>query len=140
MATIDGLGPAGPLRPTERPTGRPGASRAGGGFAVPQQGAAAADAGVVGGAGGVSSLDTLLALQEEADPLLRDRAAKRRSQEMLKALAGLQRALLAGSEADAVALLESLVQDVPVAADPGLAELAAAVTLRARVELARRGR
>ncbi len=139
MAAIDGLGPAGPLRPATRPA-TPARTE---GFAVPGQGepaAVAADPAAVGQVGRLGGLDALLMLQEAPDPLARDRAARRRAQELLQALAALQRALLADGEAEAIGLLESLLHDPPLAADPVLADLAAAVTLRVRVELARRGR
>ena len=140
MATIDGLGPAGPLRPATRP-GTP--ARRSEGFAVPEQGepaAVAADPAAVGQASRVAGQEALQMLQEAPAPLARDRAARRRAQELLQALAARQRALLAGGEAEAISLLESLLHDPPLAADPVLADLAAAVTLRVRVELARRGR
>ncbi len=138
MTSIDGLGPPAPLPSAPRP-GAP--ARRADGFALPRpedSQAATADATAVGPASG---LDALLTLQEEApDPDARDRAARRRAQDLLQALASLQRALLADDESAAVGALEALLRDPPIAADPGLAELAAAVTLRARVELARRGR
>jgi hypothetical protein len=138
MTTIDGLGPPAPLPSAPRP-GVP--ARRADGFALPrpeESQAATADAAAVGHASG---LDALLALQEAApDPEARDRAARRRAHDLLQALASLQRALLADDESAAIEGLEALLRDPPIAADPGLAELAAAVTLRARVELARRGR
>jgi hypothetical protein len=141
MTTIEGLGPPAPLPSLPRP-GAP--ARRADGFALPrpeESPAATADPAAVGHASGLGGLDALLTLQEEApDPDARDRAARRRANDLLQALASLQRALLADDESAAVGALEALLRDPPIAADPGLAELAAAVTLRARVELARRGR
>jgi len=141
MTTIEGLGPPAPLPSAPRP-GAP--ARRADGFALPrpdESSAATADAAAVGHASGLGGLDALLTLQEEApDPDARDRAARRRAHDLLQALASLQRALLADDESAAIGGLEALLRDPPIAADPGLAEVAAAVTLRARVELARRGR
>ena len=68
----------------------------------------------------------------------RVREARRRGQEMLAALARLQRALLEGHrDLPGLRRLADLAEDVPQAADPGLRQALAEVTLRARVELAR---
>jgi hypothetical protein len=69
---------------------------------------------------------------------LRDRRAQRRGQDLLAALAALQRALLAGGDpADVLGRLASLATDLPSASDPRLAKVLRAISLRARVELAR---
>jgi hypothetical protein len=85
-----------------------------------------------------TSLSGLLALQEADAPVLRDRRAQRRGQDLLAALAALQRALLAGGDpADVLGRLASLATDLPSAVDPRLAAVLRAIGLRARVELAR---
>lgn len=85
-----------------------------------------------------TSLSGLLALQEADAPVLRDRRAQRRGQDLLAALAALQRALLAGGDpADVLGRLASLAADLPSASDPRLATVLRAISLRARVELAR---
>ncbi|MBN8890954.1 MAG: hypothetical protein J0H91_11760, partial [Rhodospirillales bacterium] len=91
------------------------------------------------------SLAGMLALQEMEEGEVRDRAARRRGQDLLAQLAGLQRALLAASgpgaaEASAGAALHrlsTLAEAVPQAADPRLRQAVAAIVLRSRVELAR---
>jgi hypothetical protein len=90
-----------------------------------------------------------VALQEAAGhevmaPALRDRQARRHAEAVLAQLAALQCALLGdmpglGDEpGTALARLAGLAETAPEAADPGLAAVLAAVTLRARIELARR--
>jgi hypothetical protein len=78
----------------------------------------------------------MLALQEMPDPHLADREARRRGQDILAALAALQRALLGAGPLDPETLAR-LAQDVPVAADPALRAAVAALVLRARIEGAR---
>ncbi len=103
---------------------------------------------------GAVELGAMLAMQEVAlqeaagqevmAPALRDRQARRHAEAVLAQLAALQCALL-GDEPDlgdepgtALARLSGLAETAPEAADPGLAAVLAAVTLRARIELARR--
>ena len=111
---------------------------AGAGFAVSGGGAA------VGGpaaAAPAAALDSLLQLQEFEDATGRDRKAKRHGQALLQGLAELQRLLLGeGGLEDALGRLATLVETCPEASDPALAGLVGSITLRARVELARRGR
>ncbi|HSU04456.1 MAG TPA: flagellar assembly protein FliX [Acetobacteraceae bacterium] len=118
--------------PDPRPTGSSG-------FSVPESASGgAAPAGV----GGVSAamLPGMLALQEAGDESVQDRAARRRGHDLLKAMAVLQRALLAeANDPEPLARLAELVADVPQAADPRLAAAVTEVVLRARVELAKRG-
>ena len=83
----------------------------------------------------------MLALQEAAVEAPQDRAARRHGRAMLAVLSRLQCILLSG--ADSEAALDELAMraaDIPCASDPGLAAALHAVVLRARVELARRGR
>jgi len=83
----------------------------------------------------------MLALQEAEAGGARDREARRHGQELLRELARLQRALLAGGTDDALlSRLASLAETAPEAADPALRAMVAAVVLRAKVELARQGR
>jgi len=105
------------------------------GFRVPQTRATA-----VGLAHGVEEvgLAGMLALQELPDPALADREARRRGQDILAALAALQRALLGPGGADA-GELAALATAVPQADDPALRAVVAAITLRARIEAARHG-
>ncbi len=130
MTGLDGIGPATPaVRGPARATVRAG------GFRLPDDAAeapaeAAATAGVM--------LGGMLALQEAASGAVRDREARRRGQEILAALARLQRALLEGRrDLPGLRRLAVLAEDIPPAADPGLRQALADVTLRARVELAR---
>jgi hypothetical protein len=86
-----------------------------------------------------ASLSPMLALQEMGAEVPADRDARRHGNDMLAALADLQRALLLGSDdASALERLADLVAAVPRAADPRLAALVSAVVVRVRVELARR--
>ena len=71
---------------------------------------------------------------------MREREARRRGQGLLAALAALQRDLLSGG--DGSEALQRLADLTATAADPDDRQLGAilnAITLRARVELARRG-
>lgn len=107
--------------------------REGGGFRLPK-----AEAGVTAGIAGTAAVGTsaMLALQELPDPQVADREARRRGQDLLEALAALQRALLGAGGADADALAR-LADDIPQAADPALRAAVAAIALRARIEAAR---
>jgi hypothetical protein len=136
MAFVQGVGRAGIVgRAASPPAAR------GGGFNVAAHRAAAAGAPA---ATAEVSLGAMLAIQETESAAVRDRAARRRGQDMLAALAALQRALLVGGSdpgdsEGGLGRLAALTEQVPEAADPALREAVAAVTLRARVELARHG-
>jgi hypothetical protein len=142
MTVIDGIGKAGPL------PSRAGRTR-GGGVAWPGVSGPPADSGSAAATGGSApalALDGLLALQEAMDapppdPLERERTARRHGQRLLAGLAGLQRELLGGGDSVEAALtdLRTLVEAEPPPADPALAATLAAIRLRVRVELARRG-
>lgn len=83
-------------------------------------------------------LDGLLSLQEVEPATERDARSRSRGEALLAALSRLQHQRLRG-EAD-TALLEHmtrLCQHLAPAADPGLREAVAAITLRVHVELAR---
>jgi hypothetical protein len=83
----------------------------------------------------------MLSLQEAGGETVEDREARRHGNDMLAALAELQRALL-GGRGDGVALqrLADLAASVRHATDPRLAAMVSAIVLRVRVELARRQR
>lgn len=87
-------------------------------------------------AGGVEEigLSGMLLLQEQPDTV--DRQARRRGQDILAALAALQRALLGDGPADP-ARLATLAADLPQASDPGLRAAVQAIALRARIEVSR---
>ena len=137
MVNISGIGQAQSASGTTRRAGSGSTA-----FSVAGQGSS------VGGpaaAASVAGLDGLLQLQEFEDATTRDRQAKRQGHALLQALGDLQRLLLGGpSEGAALdgALhrLATLVETCPEASDPALAGLVGGILLRARVELARRGR
>jgi hypothetical protein len=134
MSLIDGVG-----RPGLPWAGRgAGASKAG--FSVPSSVAAgtagAADAAPVRAA----ALAGMLTLQERSKETVEDRQARRRGQDLLRALSRMQRALLEdGPDQDSLQTLAGLIADLPHATDPGLHRVLQAIALRARVELAREG-
>ncbi len=108
-----------------------------GGFSV-TAGAAPAAAAAPAPAAPVA-VDTLLALQEMPGEGVRDRAARRHGEAMLRLLAALQRARLGepGPMAAVLAELGGSVHGGPEATDPGLRQLVSAIALRAKIELAR---
>ena len=84
-----------------------------------------------------ASLAGLLALQEEQAEGVGDRRARRHGQDILAALARLQREMLAGGPgADTLAGLATLAAEMPAAEHPGLAAVLAEIRLRVAVELA----
>jgi hypothetical protein len=87
---------------------------------------------------GAVALGGLLGLQEMESTRERDRRARRHGQDMLAALAMLQRALTGTDPNDALERLAILLRTQAPAADPALAATLAAISLRVRVELARR--
>jgi hypothetical protein len=113
--------------------GRGGTGRAGFrlGDDAPAPVAAAAAVGAVAG---------LHALQGEVSAAERDAAAARRGTALLGELDTLQRGLLDGRVADSALRRLAALTEGEVGADPGLRETVEALTLRARVELARLGR
>ncbi len=129
---IEGIsGPSAPRRAT-RPRPPPA-----GGFAVP--GSAAAATTGAAPATGPAALSSMLTLQELGSEAVADREARRHGQDLLMALAELQRSLLTATD-DTIALqhLARLSGTVPLAADRRLAAMLSAIVVRARVELARR--
>jgi hypothetical protein len=82
----------------------------------------------------------MLALQEQAADMTRDRQARQHGQALLQALAALQHAMLAdGTETESLQHLQALMAACPTAIDPALAAIIQGLSLRAQVELARRG-
>ena len=87
------------------------------------------------------ALSGMLALQEVETETVQDKTARRRGIALLEALSQLQKTLLSGlgdgeTEVETLALLAT---ETPEAADPGLALALAAIRLRAKIELLRRG-
>ncbi|WP_291295536.1 flagellar assembly protein FliX [Elioraea sp.] len=134
MVKITGYGP---IASQARPGRTPGAQ---GRFRVPTDGSASAasETRESAAADGVSIAASLIALQETIEAGERDREARGRADAMLEQLAALQHAMLGGAISPArLASLASLSDQPRLAADPHLAELVAAVSLRAKIELAR---
>jgi hypothetical protein len=87
---------------------------------------------------GVESMLALQAVDEKAE---RERAARKRGTAMIAALTDLQRAMLAREDpAAALRDLNELAGAVPSSDDPALGAILRAITLRSRVEIARRDR
>jgi hypothetical protein len=91
-------------------------------------------------AAALGAITGLHALQGEVSPAERDAAAARRGSALLTELDALQRGLLEGRVADSALRRLSALTEGETGADPGLRETVEALTLRARVELARLGR
>jgi len=105
------------------------------GFAAPQ-----GAAGEVAAIAAIPSSQGMLGLQEEWSAADSDAAARRRGLAVLRELEGLQLALLEGGvEASRLSRL-ALLAEGDAGADPMLREIIGEISLRARVELARRGR
>ena len=118
-----------------------GTRTAGSGFSVggTGTGGAAAETASTSGTAAVVGL-SLLAAQENGGRAGRDEAARRRATCILDELRGLQAELLGGRPDSARLARIAALQAGEDGADPGLREAVRAVALRARVELARRGR
>ena len=107
------------------------------GFAVPD-GSPVSDAPV--GVAAPVGFAGLVGLQEAPDDNAREEPARRHAGALLAELAALQRALLAGGDPSTVlGRLDTMLDVTPATGSPALLTLIAAVRLRARVELARRG-
>jgi hypothetical protein len=134
MAAIEGVGPIRATRIGAK--GRP--ARASSGFTVPDDTAVSSHAAAE--AEPAAGLASMLTPQEAGGDAAEDREARRHGQDLLAALAELQRALLIGND-DAAALeqLAELAASVPPrASDRRLSEVVSAITVRVQVELARR--
>lgn len=79
-----------------------------------------------------------LGLQAGWSPTERDAAARRRGRALLHELAGLQLALLAGGVEPARLSRLALLAEGETGADPELRKIIEGISLRARIELARR--
>lgn len=120
-----------------------GRSAAQGGFVVSADSVARQS----GGAGRTSSVASpaplgaamMLALQENATAETGDREARQHGQQLLAALAELQRALLSGGATDALERLSRLADVTRQSGDPALRSVIASIRLRARLEVARAG-
>lgn len=124
------------MDPIRRVTGPPPAAArtlraASSGFHLP---AARADAAAPAGGVEEIGLSGMLLLQEQPDTA--DERARKRGQDLLAALAELQRALLSPAAPDATRLA-ALAGDLPQADDPALRAVVRAIALRARLEVAR---
>ena len=134
MPPIEGIG-----RPAPAVTGgRVARGSTGARFALPDV-ATAGGVGTSAAAAPAAGLSSMLALQEQGGDATEDREARRHGQDLLTLLAELQRSLLRGGD-DPAALerLAALADEMPKTADRRLAALISAITLRVRVELARR--
>jgi len=129
MLGIGGIGRPAPATGTR-------AAAKGGGFQLP---GAAQEAAGSSAALAVAPLG-LMAIQEAEDAAARNRRAAARARELLKEMSALQAAVLAGGvEPERLERLALLVEgEAP--ADPVLAEALEGISLRAQIELARRGR
>jgi len=120
---------------TRHASGRPVATS---GFSVPLQSAATGPA-MAASEASAPALASMLTLQELGGETIQDREARRHGQDMLGALAELQRSLLAADGDPAVLTrLAELAAAVPRATDRRLAAMVSAIVVRVRVELARR--
>jgi len=133
MAAIEGIGRTTSTRPGYRTTAPTEA-----GFALPPEPSAAGTTASTA-AVPMASLASMLTLQELGGETAEDRDARRHGHDLLALLGELQRSLLAGSD-DAATLthLADLAAAVPHATDRRLAAMISAITVRVRVELARR--
>jgi hypothetical protein len=108
------------------------------GFFVPSEPAGAGTAAAAAAPPAPGST-AMLTLQELGGETAADREARRLGQDMLAALAELQRALLGGGDdLGALRRLADLMAEVPLATDRRLAAMVSAIVVRVRVELARR--
>ena len=118
------------------PARRPGASS---GFTLPEQPTRPAT--TTAAAAGIYDVAALMALQAVEGPGERRRKAIRRGFDLLDALDGVRLDLLAGAVApERLAALVGLLENAPRADDARVDALLEDIELRARVELAKRGR
>lgn len=131
----------GPGRTTPKPSSGVSRSGSSGGFSL--SGAAAPEAPrAATSLRSAPSLDALMALQAfPEDPRERKRREIKRGRGLLDALDGLKLAMLDGAQPPQAleALARTMAEREPTG-DEGLDEVLAAIDLRARVELAKRGR
>jgi len=122
-------------------TGRSASGRASGsGTFEVNLGGQATEARAAMGAGPVTSLDALLALQAVDDPLQKRRRMARRGTDLIDTLEGLRTDLLAGRLTEGrLSQLMAVMTQARERGEPGLDALLDEIELRARVELAKRG-
>jgi hypothetical protein len=133
MAAIESIGRTTSTRPGYRATGLAEA-----GFALPPEPSAAGKT-ASSAAVPMASLASMLTLQELGGETAEDRDARRHGHDLLALLGELQRSLLAGLDDEALlARLAELAAAAPLATDRRLAAMISAITVRVRVELARR--
>ncbi len=131
MTGIEPIGWSATQRVSGRTTSKPG-------FSVPLQPEASGGATATTGTS-APALASMLTLQELGGETIQDREARRHGQDMLAALADLQRSLLSMDGDSAVlARLAELAASIPRATDRRLAAMVSAIMVRVRVELARR--
>ncbi len=131
MTCVESIGRPTAPRATARAAARPG-------FFVPSEPAASEPA-AAAAAPHATSPGSMLTLQELGGETVADREARRHGNDMLAALAELQRALLgSGDDMAALQQLAELASAVPRATDRRLAAMVSAIVVRVRVELARR--
>ena len=131
MMVIRGLGPTAAAAAPPRRTG-------GARFALPSSLSTEAPRELAASA--EVAMSGMLALQEMPPPV-DDRQARRHGQDLIEELAALHRAVLgAGGHTAALDRLMRLAVTLPTAGDPALRAVLGAIVLRARIELARRGR
>lgn len=130
----------GPAGTSSASPGRP-AARAGGAFSLSTAGGAerAAASAATTGAGAVTDVSALMALQGVEDPTERRRRAIRRGGGLLDRLDDLKLAMLGGEAGEAALerLARQVREDRPEDADPGLNAVLDQIDLRAAVELAK---
>ena len=133
-------GAAGVSRGAAAVRARGGAARSAGGFSLraTSAGIAAAETAAASGTAAVGL--SLLAVQENGGSAGRDAAARRRANAILDDLQGLQAELLGGRTDPARLARLAALQAGEEGTDSALREAVRAVSLRARIELARRDR
>jgi hypothetical protein len=133
---IDGARPVagGEVRRTAR-----GGKSGGGGFSVGLPDDEPVSVGSLNATGQIAKIDSLLALQEVADPLSGRRRTIKRGSKLLDHLDDIRHGLLLGEipMAKLKSLAETLRQERGLVTDPGLIEVIDEIELRAQVALAK---
>jgi Class II flagellar assembly regulator len=115
-------------------------TRSAAGFSLDGLGSGSAATGTTAASATAAVGLSLLAVQENDGRTGRDAAARRRAASILEELQGLQAELLGGRSDPARLARLAALQSGEEGADPGLRKAVRAIALRARIELARRGR
>jgi hypothetical protein len=121
-----------PIRAYQPPLRNPAARRQGEGFSLPETDSAAVTA-----AEPTATPLGVFGLEQGWTPAERDSAAERRGSAVLRELAALQLDLLAGGIEPARLSRLALLAEGEAGADPVLRDIIGAISLRARIELAR---